>query len=58
MNTDGYREIWRTSMIALYLEVGDRTPNDEVIYPDDDLITKASHDGKSKIFAHKYGTSY
>lgn len=55
---NGHHLVNRTSTVAVYLEVGDRTPNDEVIYPDDDLITKASPDGKSRIFAHKDGTLY
>jgi uncharacterized cupin superfamily protein len=41
---------------VLYLEIGDRTPGDEGIYPDDDLQALLV-DGKW-IFAHKDGTSY
>ncbi|MGJ5672044.1 MAG: cupin domain-containing protein [Nostochopsis sp.] len=55
---NGHHLVNRTSTVAVYLEVGDRTPNDEASYPDDDLITKASPDGKSRIFAHKDGTIY
>ncbi|MFB2772657.1 cupin domain-containing protein [Pelatocladus sp. BLCC-F211] len=53
---NGHHLVNRSSTVAVYLEVGDRTPNDEASYPDDDLIAKASPDGKSIIFAHKDGT--
>lgn len=39
-----------------YLEVGDRTPGDEGVYPDDDLKA-ALVDGKWQ-FTHKDGTVY
>ena len=41
---------------SCYLEIGDRTPGDEVNYPDDDLQIVLI-DGKKK-FAHKDGTPY
>lgn len=41
---------------AVYLEVGDRTPGDEVTYPDDDLCARAE-DGIWR-FSHKDGTPY
>ena len=41
---------------VLYLEVGDRTPGDQVSYPDDDL--QATLVDGSWRFAHKDGTSY
>ena len=41
---------------VLYLEIGDRTPDDHVTYPDDDLqFVRAA--GKTR-FAHKDGTPY
>jgi uncharacterized cupin superfamily protein len=43
---------------VIYLEVGDRTPGDGASYPDDDLITVKSEDGKSRVFIHKDGTPY
>ena len=42
---DGHHLINRSNSEAVYLEIGDRTPNDEVIYPDDDLIAKNSPNG-------------
>ena len=41
---------------VLYLEIGDRTPGDQVTYPDDDLLVVRDA-GKGR-FAHKDGTSY
>ena len=41
---------------VLYLEIGDRTPDDDVSYPDDDLQFIRA-DGAAR-FAHKDGTSY
>lgn len=35
----------------MYLEIGDRTPEDEVNYPDVDLIAK--HSEQEWIFTHK-----
>jgi len=31
---------------VLYLEVGDRTPGDSVIYPEDDLVAEADAEGR------------
>ena len=45
-----------SDQIATYLEIGDRIPDDQVIYPDDDLIAKASEQGWQ--FIHKDGTPY
>lgn len=41
---------------VVYLEIGDRTPGDEGIYPDDDLQAFLV-EGKW-VFSHKDGTSY
>lgn len=41
---------------VIYLEIGDRTPGDEVIYPDDDLLAKEVQG--LWIFTHKDGTPY
>jgi uncharacterized cupin superfamily protein len=53
---DGHHLINRSSLVAIYLEIGDRTPEDEVTYPDDDLIAKHSPNGW--IFTHKDGSLY
>lgn len=42
---------------VVYLEVGDRTANDEGTYPRDDLVAKLGPDGKW-IFTRKDGTPY
>jgi uncharacterized cupin superfamily protein len=42
---------------VLYLEVGERTAGDTVVYPDDDLQALAMDDGRWR-FAHKDGRPY
>lgn len=42
--------------VATYLEIGDRTANDKVVYPDDDLVAQDSVNGW--IFTRKDGTLY
>jgi len=49
----GHHLINRTTRPALYLEVGDRTPGDEVHYPDVDLLVAADFS-----FRHKSGEPY
>jgi uncharacterized cupin superfamily protein len=51
-----HRLVNETSVDAVYLEVGDRTPGDEVTYPDDDLTARFV-DGSWHFF-HKDGRSY
>jgi uncharacterized cupin superfamily protein len=45
-----------TAEDVLYLEIGDRTPGDEAVYPDHDLQA-AQVDGKW-VFTHKDGSPY
>jgi uncharacterized cupin superfamily protein len=45
-----------TERDVVYLEIGDRTPGETAIYPDDD-IAMANVDGKYR-FTHKDGTPY
>jgi uncharacterized cupin superfamily protein len=45
-----------TAEEVLYLEIGDRTPGDEVNYPDDDLQV-VPREGKAQ-YAHKDGSLY
>jgi uncharacterized cupin superfamily protein len=47
----------RTEDMASFLEVGDRTPGDDVSYPDDDLRAYTDAEGKRR-FVHKDGTPY
>ena len=53
---DGHCLVNRTDRDAMYLEVGDRRPQDAVTYPDDDLAGQASPQGRR--FTHKNGTPY
>jgi uncharacterized cupin superfamily protein len=41
---------------AVYLEVGDRTPGDDVNYPDDDLVARSENG--AWVFSHKDGRVY
>lgn len=52
-----HRIINRTDKDVYFLEVGDRTPKDEVTYPHDDLKAILGDDGQWK-FTRKDGTSY
>lgn len=54
--TDGHMLVNRTERDALYLEVGDRSPGDEVDYPDIDLLIRWI-DGE-RSYVHKDGTPY
>lgn len=53
---DAHRLVNHTQEEARYLEVGDRTPGDEVAYPEDD-IRAAMVDGRW-VFTHKNGDPY
>ncbi len=53
---DGHCLVNRTQRDAVYLEVGDRRPNDAVTYPDDDIVGQATPQGRR--FTKKDGTSY
>lgn len=55
-DADGHHLVNRSNSVVIYLEIGDRTPGDEVDYPDDDLIAKAN--GNSWSFTHKNGDIY
>jgi uncharacterized cupin superfamily protein len=47
----------RGSTVATYLEIGDRSPGDEVLYPQDDLAFGKSAEGAA-IMVHKDGRPY
>jgi uncharacterized cupin superfamily protein len=53
---NGHRLINETDEPVIYLEVGDRTPGDEGVYPDDDLRAAMVDGGWS--FVHKDGAPY
>ena len=54
---NGHHLINRTGRDAVYLEVGDRTRNDAVTYPDNNIVAVATSDGSRK-FTKKDGTPY
>jgi len=53
---DAHRLLNETLEEVVYLEVGDRTPGDQAMYPDDD-IEATLKDGKW-VFTHKNGDPY
>ena len=53
---DGHCLVNRSGMDAVYLEVGDRRPEDAVTYPDDDIAGRATPQGRH--FTRKDGTPY
>jgi uncharacterized cupin superfamily protein len=54
---NGHQLLNETAKDVLYLEVGDRTPGDEGLYPDDDLKALLQAGGGWN-FVHKDGTPY
>lgn len=54
---DGHQFVNRSSSDAAFLVIGDRTPGDEVSYPDIDLAWKRAADG-SGAYYRKDGTPY
>ncbi|MBD0336653.1 MAG: cupin domain-containing protein [Cyanobacteria bacterium Co-bin13] len=53
---NGHQLVNRSSAPAMYLEIGDRTPDDQAHYPDDDLRASASPNGW--VITHKDGRPY
>lgn len=53
---NAHRLVNETDADAVYLEIGDRTPGDEAVYPDDDL--QAFHVDGAWRFRHKDGSPY
>lgn len=53
----GHQLANRSTETVLYLEIGDRTPSDYAVYPNDDLAFGKAPDG-SWILTHKDGRPY
>jgi len=53
---DGHHLINRSNAVSVYLEIGDRTSDDQVNYPDIDLVANDSPNAWS--FTHKDGRLY
>ena len=53
---NGHHLVNRYSKIGVYLEIGERRSDDEVNYPDDDLVAKTTNNGR--LFTGKDGTAY
>ncbi|MCG6135850.1 MAG: cupin domain-containing protein [Nostoc sp. LLA-1] len=54
---DGHQLVNRSHEVVIYLEIGDRTADDQVYYPDNYLIAKRGTNGHT-IFTHQDGTLY
>jgi uncharacterized cupin superfamily protein len=52
---DAHCLVNRTERPVVYLEIGDRTPGDAVVYPDDDLQAAMGSDGRWR-YSRKDGT--
>ncbi|MBW4446713.1 MAG: cupin domain-containing protein [Spirirestis rafaelensis WJT71-NPBG6] len=53
---NGHQLVNKSDAIVVYLEIGDRTPDDQVYYPDHDIVAKSTPDGW--MFTRKDGTLY
>ena len=54
---DAHHLVNRTREDVLYLEIGDRTPGDSAVYPDEDMQVVQDAEGKWR-YLHKDGTPY
>lgn len=54
---DAHQLVNRSDAPVVYLEVGDRSVGDEVVYPDDDLAMTIGADGR-RLFTRKDGSAY
>ncbi|MBW4606537.1 MAG: cupin domain-containing protein [Hassallia sp. WJT32-NPBG1] len=53
---NGHHLVNKSDAMVVYLEIGDRTPDDQAYYPDDDIIAKSTPDGW--MFTRKDGSLY
>ena len=56
-DSNGHHLINKSNETASYLEVGDRNPQDEVFYPDIDLLFKINDEGEHE-FTNREGVAY
>ena len=54
---EGHHLVNRSAQDVVYLEVGDRSTGDAVVYPEDDLKAALGPEGRWR-FARKDGTAY
>ena len=53
----GHQLINRSEEVVVYIEIGDRTPNERCEYPNDDLQATSKTDG-TWVFSDKKGAPY
>ncbi len=56
-DSNGHHLINNSEAVASYLEIGDRNGQDEVFYPDIDLLFKINDNG-DQVFTNRDGVSY
>lgn len=56
-DSNGHHLINKSNEPATYLEIGDRNPDDEVFYPDIDLLYKVNDEGEH-AFTNREGARY
>ena len=56
-DSNGHHLINKSNEPATYLEIGDRNPEDEVFYPDIDLLYKVNDEGEHE-FTNREGVRY
>ncbi len=56
-DSNGHHLINKSEQTATYLEIGDRNSQDEVFYPDIDLLYKVNAEGKHE-FSNRDGVAY
>jgi uncharacterized cupin superfamily protein len=54
---DAHQLVNRSDDDVVFLEIGDRTPDDAASYPDDDIVAELDASGRWQ-FSHKDGTPY
>ncbi len=56
-DSNGHHLVNRSRESATYLEIGDRNPEDDVFYPDIDLLYKVNDEGEHE-FTNREGVAY
>lgn len=56
-NENAHHLVNRSENMVIYIEIGDRSPNDRVDYPDDDICAVSTENGGWQ-FTHKNGSPY
>ena len=55
---DGHHLVNRSKHDAVFLEIGDRSPQDDGEYPDHDLVWRNIDGDQKYVYLHRDGTAY